>query len=68
MLEKIAGVAVVTKLWAIMLMEVELNFHIKINLWGTNDGSHTPAQDGAGENIQQEGKHQVLAYNIAIKK
>ena len=30
MLEKIAGVALVTKLWAILLMEADFNYHNRL--------------------------------------
>ena len=75
MLEKIAGVAVVTKLRAILLMEVDFNFHNK-SIFGKRMMDLARRHGMVPEEIYSEkGRtaedavlHQVLAYDIAQQK
>ena len=75
MLEKIAGVALVTKLRAIILMEADFNFHNKL-IFGKRmldlARKHNLVPD---EIYSEKGKtaedailHQVLAYDIARQR
>ena len=72
MLEKIAGVALVTKLRAILLMEADFNYHNKL-IFGKRMMDLARQHDLVPEEIYSEkGKtsedailHQVLAYDIA---
>ena len=75
MLEKIAGVALVTKLRAILLMEADFNYHNKL-IFGKRMLDLARNHDLVPEEIYSEkGKtaedailHQVLAYDIARQK
>ena len=75
MLEKIAGVAVVTKLRAILLMEANFNFHNKL-IFGKRMMDFARRHGMVPEEIYSEKErtaedavlHQVLAYDIAQKK
>ena len=75
MLEKIAGVALVTKLRAILLMEADFNYHNKL-IFGKRMLDLARQHDLVPEEIYSEkGKtsedailHQVLAYDIARQK
>ena len=75
MLEKIAGVALVTKLRAILLMEADFNFHNKL-IFGTRmlnlARKHGLVQDEIysekGRTAEDGIMHQVLAYDIARQK
>ena len=75
MLEKIAGVALVTKLRAILLMEADFNYHNKL-IFGKRMLDLARKHDLVPEEIYSEkGKtaedavlHQVLAYDIARQK
>ena len=69
MLEKIAGVALVAKLWAILLMEADFNFHNKL-IFGTRmlnlARKHGLVPDEIysekGQTAEDAVLHQVLAH------
>ena len=75
MLEKIAGVAVVTKLQGILLMEADFNFHNKLifgkrmmDLARRHGMVPEEIYSKKGRTVEDAVLHQVMAYDIARQK
>ena len=75
MLEKIAGVAVVTKLRAILLMGADFNFHNKLifgkrmmDLARRHGMVPEEIYSKKGRTVEDAVLHQVMAYDIARQK